>query len=182
MTIQTHELSGLLMLKIKILKKNHDRAEFDCGTDELNKYLQRTARQHLDKGISRTFVLIDDHSPTKILGYYTLAACEIHVEKFPRKYSKKYPSKVPAAKLARLAVSKNQHRQGLGTIMVVNAIERILLVSKNLGIIGFFVDAKNKEARGYYEPFGFISLPDNPLELFLPIATLRQAYGPLEQK
>ena len=170
------------MLKIETLKKNHDRAGFDCGNDERNRYLQRTARQHLDKGMSRTFVLIDDHSPSKILGYYTLAACEINVEKMPRKYSKKYPSKAPAAKLARLAVSKNKQRQGFGRHMMVNAIERILLVSKNLGIIGFFVDAKNAKAKGYYEQFGFIPLPDNPLELFLPIATLWQAYKSILQK
>jgi hypothetical protein len=60
--------------------------------------------------------------------------------------------------------------------MMVNAIERILRVSEHLGIIGFFVDAKNDEARTFYEQFGFIPLPDNPLELFLPLATLRKAY------
>ena len=170
------------MLKIETLKRNRERAKFDCGTDELNKYLRRTARQHLDKGMSRTFVLIDDNSPSKIFGYYTLAACELHVEKLPRKYSKKYPSKVPAAKLARLAVSKNNQRQGFGRHMMVNAIERIILISKNLGIIGFFVDAKNAKAKSYYEQFGFIPLPDNPLELFLPIATLQQAYESILQK
>ena len=52
--------------------------------------------------------------------------------------------------------------------MIANAIERILTVSENLGIIGFFVDAKNEAAKQYYEQFGFIPLPDNPLELFLP--------------
>ena len=170
------------MLKIEPLTKNHDRVEFDCGDDDLNRYLQRTARQHLEKGMSKTFVLIDDNNPNRILGYYTLAACEVHVEKLPRKFSKKYPSKVPAAKLARLAVSKIKQRQGCGTIMMVNAIERILLVSKNLGIIGFFVDAKNENAKDYYEKFGFISLPDNPLELFLPIATLQQAYDSIVLK
>jgi len=164
------------MLKIESLSKKHDRAGFDCGVDELNKYLQRVARQHLDKGMSRTFVLIDDSRSTDIIGFYALAACEILVEKLPRKYSKKYPPKAPAAKLARLAVAKSNQRQGYGTLMMVNAIERILTVSKNLGIIGFFVDAKNESATDYYEQFGFIPLPDNPLELFLPIATLQQAY------
>jgi GNAT superfamily N-acetyltransferase len=164
------------MRKIESLSKKHDRTGFDCGVDELNKYLQRVARQHLNKGMSRTFVLIDDSRSTDIIGFYTLAACEVFVEKLPRKYSKKYPPKAPAAKLARLAVSKKNQRQGYGTFMMINAIERILTVSKNLGIIGFFVDAKNEAARQYYEQFGFIPLPDNPLELFLPIATLQQAY------
>ena len=164
------------MLKIETISKKHNRTGFDCGIVELNKYLQRIARQHLNKGMSRTFVLIDKSSPADILGFYTLAACEILVEKLPRKYSKKYPPKAPAAKLARLAVAKSDQRQGYGMLMMANAIERVLMVSKNLGIIGFFVDAKDESAKQYYEQFGFIPLPDNPLELFLPIATLQHAY------
>jgi len=113
--------------------------------------------------------------PPEILGFFTLAFCEIRVEKLPPKYAKKYPATAPAAKLARLAVSRDRQRQGLGPLMLMNAIERVVTISENLGIMGFFVDAKNKGAKTYYEQFGFIHLPDNPLELFLPLATLRQA-------
>jgi len=165
------------MLKIERLSRNHDRSGFDCGNDVLNQYLRKIARQHLNKGISRTFVLIDENIPTEILGFFTLVSCEIFVEKLSRKYAKKFPSKVPAVKLARLAVAKDRQRQGLGTHMMINAIERVIRVSQHLGIIGFFVDAKNNEAKVYYEQFGFIPLPDNPLELFLPLATLRNAYN-----
>jgi GNAT superfamily N-acetyltransferase len=165
-----------MALKIETLTRDHNRAAFDCGNDELNRYLRNTARQHIEKGMSRTFVLIEDSNQTEILGFFTLASCEIRVEKLPRKYAKKYPARAPAAKLARVAVKKNLQRKGLGTQLMVNAIERILRVSEHLGIIGFFVDAKNDEARRFYEQFGFIPLPDNPLELFLPLATLRKAY------
>ena len=164
------------MLRIESINRDHDRSRFDCGNDKLNQYLKRIARQHLNKGISRTFVLIDDNIPTEILGFFTLAFCEIIIEKLPRKYAKKYPSRAPAAKLARLAVAKKRQRQGFGAYMMINAIERIISVSENLGIIGFFVDAKSSEAKAYYEQFGFIPLSDNPLELFLPLDTLRQAY------
>ena len=165
------------MLRIETLSRNHDRTGFDCGNDELNQYLQKIARQHFNKGMSRTFVLIDDAGPHEILGYFTLSSCEIFVENLPRKYAKKYPSRAPAAKLARLAVTKKRQGQGLGTQMMVNAIERIIKVSEHLGIIGFFVDAKNDAVRAFYEQFGFISLPDNPLELFLPLATIKKAYA-----
>ena len=164
------------MLKIEVLSQEHNRADFDCGTDELNQYLRHIARQHLNKGMSRTFVLIDDTKPTEILGFFTLASCEIHADNLPHKYAKKYPYIAPAAKLARLAVAGERQRQGLGTHMMMNAIERIITVSENLGIIGFLVDAKNNDAKAYYEQFGFIPLPDNPSKLFLPLATLRQAY------
>ena len=164
------------MLKIEILRRDHDRSGFDCGDSALNQYIRKIARQHLNKGISRTFVIVDTDNLKEILGFYTLIACEVFVAKLPRKYAKKYPSKLPAAKLARLAVAQYRQRQGLGTHMMINAMERILKVTQHLGIIGFFVDAKDKNARIFYEQFGFIPLSDNPLELFLPLATLRNAY------
>jgi GNAT superfamily N-acetyltransferase len=164
------------MLRLETLRRDHDRSGFDCGNKALNQYLRKIARQHLNKGISRTFVLVDEKIPTEILGFFTLVSCEVNVEKMPRKYAKKYPSKAPAAKLARLAVAKDRQRKGLGTHMIIDAIERVIRVSQNLGIIGFFVDAKNDEAKTYYEQFGFIPLPDNPLELFLPLTTLQNTY------
>ena len=60
--------------------------------------------------------------------------------------------------------------------MMVNAMERVILVAEQIGIMGFFVDAKDNEAKTFYESFGFMPLPDNPLELFLPLATLQQAF------
>lgn len=165
-----------MSLKIELLTRAHDRQGFDCGSIDLNRYLRNTARQHSEKGISRTFVLVDDENPSEILGFFTLASCEILVEKLPRKYAKKYPARAPAAKLARLAVAKHMQKKGLGTHMMLNAMDRILRVAEHLGIIGFFVDAKDNEAAMYYQQFGFIPLPDNPLELFLPLATIRQAF------
>lgn len=58
------------MLKIEVLSQEHNRADFDCGADELNQYLRNIARQHLNKGMSRTFILIDDTMPTEILGFF----------------------------------------------------------------------------------------------------------------
>jgi GNAT superfamily N-acetyltransferase len=164
-------------LRIEPLTRAHNRQGFDCGSIELNQYLRSTARQHSEKGISRTFVLVEDKKPSEILGFFTLMSCEILVDKLPKKYSKKYPMRAPAAKLARLAVSKRIQKKGLGTRMMLDAMERILRVSEHLGIIGFFVDAKDDEAATYYRQFGFIPLPENSLELFLPLATIREAFN-----
>ncbi len=164
------------MFKIERLSRYHNRKGFDCGNDALNLYLNNIARQHLDKGISRTFVLIDDTEPKEILGFYTLVFSKIIVDKLPRKYAKRYPKRAPAAKLARLGVARNRQKKGLGTIMMVNAMERVILVAEQIGIMGFFVDAKDNAAKTFYESFGFIPLPDNPLELFHPLATLQKAF------
>jgi len=163
------------MRRIEALNRNHDRARFDCGVVELNHYLKRIARQHLEKGISRTFVLVDDSKPSEILGLFTLAACEVKSEILPEEFTKKYPRKVPVTKLARLAVDKRSQYQGLGSHMIMNAMEKVVAVSKNLGFVGFFVDAKDRNISEYYKRFGFIPLPDAPLKLFLPLQTIYKA-------
>jgi ribosomal protein S18 acetylase RimI-like enzyme len=160
------------MLRIEPLCRRHDRKCFNCGSPALNTYLQKTALQHIEKGISRTFVLIDTDAPSNIIGFFTLAGCEVVTRGLPAGYAGKYPAKAPAAKLTRLAVSCDRQRQGLGAIMMAEAMKRTLSVAENIGIIGIFVDAKNQSAREYYEQFGFITLQEDPLELFLPLRSI----------
>ena len=122
--------------------------------------------------MSRTFVLINDENPKEIIGFYTLSICEVETEYLPRNIAKKYPDQVPAVKLARLAVATTHQSKGHGNYLIGSAVEKVIFISENAGIIGLFVDAKDNHAKGYYEKFGFISLNGNPLILFLPIQTL----------
>jgi hypothetical protein len=68
--------------KIELLAKLHDRDGFDCGSEPLNSYLKQTARQHAARGISRTFVLVEDNTSElrPILGFFTLNLCQIKSE------------------------------------------------------------------------------------------------------
>lgn len=162
------------MKRIELLDQSHDRGAFDCSSEALNQFLRQTARQHIQKGISRTFVLTDSEQPESILGFFTLSLCEVRAEKLPPKLAKKYPSTVPGVRLARLAVAKAWQRQGIGEILMIEAMQRTLSIAENAGIIGLFVDAKDEAAKAYYERYGFVSLEDIPLELFLPLQTIRQ--------
>ena len=161
---------------VELLDKHHNRNSFDCGNEALNNFLKRTARQHIQKGISRTFVLVDTDQPEIILSFFSLTLCEVRVEKLPPKFAKKYPSKVPGVKLARLAVSKLYQRQGIGEIMMIEAMKRALIVAENAGGIGLFVDAKDETAKTYYLRYGFVSLEDVFLEMFLPLSTIVQMF------
>lgn len=161
------------MPEIAALSKKHDRADFDCGVAELNAFLKATARQHGDKGISRTFVLTDHGSPA-IMGFFTLTLCEVIAEKLPAEYAKKYPPHgLPAVRLARLAVSRKHQGKKYGELLLAEAIHRTVLIAEQAGVIGLFVDAKNDSARTFYERYGFVTLLNQPIHLFLPIATIR---------
>lgn len=164
------------MLKIAPLSREHDRAAFDCGVAELNAFLKATARQHGEKGLSRTFVLTESDKPTGSMGFFTLTLCEITAEHLPPSYAAKYPKhSLPAVRLARLAISLRHQGKGHGTLLVAEAVHRTILIADQAGSIGLFVDAKSNQARDFYMRYGFVSLPGQNTTLFLPLKTLRAA-------
>lgn len=163
------------MLKIERLNKAHDSKGFDCGDVNLNGFLQRHARQHAERNISRTFILIDNKKNLQtIIGYYTLTICEVVPGKITDPRLQNYPNPLPAAKLARIAVSTNSQRSGFGELLLMNAMERSVSISENAGLVGMFVDAKNDNAAKYYSKYGFVPIKNNPLTLYLSISTIRQ--------
>lgn len=164
------------MKRIELLNKSHHREGFDCGNESLNLFLGQTARQHIQKGISRNFVLVDRDQSQEIIGFFTLTLCEVHIEKLSPSLAKKYLLKVPGVKLARLAVAKTWQRQGIGEIFMVEAMERALQVANNAGGIGLFVDAKDETAKTYYDRYNFVSLEDSPLEMFLPLTAIQSLF------
>lgn len=166
------------MRKIELLAKSHDREGFDCGSEPLNSFLRQTARQHAKRGISRTFVLVEEDDPSepkRILGFFSLNLCQLKADALPPAEAKRFPREVPGIRLGRLAVTKEWQRQGIGKTLLVGAMGKFMEIFNAAGGIGLFVDAKDHEARRYYEQFGFVSLPSNELELFLPIKSMQEA-------
>ena len=163
------------MHKIERLAKSHDRDGFDCGSEPLNLFLKQTARQHAKRGISRTFVLVDEAATKPIIGFFSLNICQIKSESLIVQEAKKLPRDVAGVRMGRLAVSKACQRQGIGKTLLVAAMGKFIGIFNSAGGIGLFVDAKDQAAKRYYEQFGFVSLPSNELELFLPVKTIQEA-------
>ena len=139
------------MPEIVPLARHHDRTRFDCGVPELNSFLKATARQHGDKGISRTFVLSDQEKPETILGYFTLTLCEVRTEYLPATYAKKYPQHgLPAVRLARLAVSRKYQRKGYGGLLLAAALAE----AKRLGLTQLTTEA-SAFSYGLFLRYGF---------------------------
>ena len=158
-------------MQVLPLTGSHDRQAFDCGRQELNDWLRRVARQHQDKGLSKTFVAIRKEAPNCICGYYALTLAELENRHLPQAWRKKLPRRIPGVRLGRLAVDRRYQRKCLGELLLVDALTRVQRIYTEAGGIGLFVDALDEQAAGYYRRFGFFSAPDNPLLLFLPVAT-----------
>jgi GNAT superfamily N-acetyltransferase len=158
--------------------ESHDRTQFDCGEPALNDYLQKTARQHQQKGIANTYVLVGSAEPHRVLGFFTLAFLEVDRSELPAAQGKKLPqSRLPAAKLGRLAIDKSCQGQNYGRLLLVDAMRRVASASRmSAGVVGLFVDAKNPSVAAFYRKFGFIPLADNHLSLMIPCQTLLAAF------
>lgn len=155
-------------MRLLPLTGSHDRQGFDCGRPELNDWLRQVARQHQDKGLSRTFVATLEEVPASICGYYALTLAELENRNLPEAWRKKLPRRIPGVKLGRLAVDKKFQGKGLGELLLIDALTRAQRIYQEAGGIGLFVDAIDEQAAGYYKRFGFEAMPDNPLLLFFP--------------
>ncbi len=66
--------------------------------------------------------------------------------------------------LGRLAVERRCKGEGLGRVLLYDAIERVR--SAPAGCYAMIVDAKDKGAKDFYVSFGFDPLKDSPMRLF----------------
>ncbi|MDR2881860.1 MAG: GNAT family N-acetyltransferase [Azoarcus sp.] len=151
----------------------HNRADFDCGVPALNEYLQHYADQHRKRGISSTYVLIEPHTPERILGYYTLSAAEIDSSLLPEKDRQKLPRyPIPCFRLGRLACRADEQGRGLGKRLLACTLDRCLIARAHVGAYALTVDAKNDAARAFYAHFGFTPLFGRPMTMFLPLGAV----------
>lgn len=155
------------------IEKKHKRSEFNCGYPELNQYLSRYARQNHLKGVNRAFVATSVATPLKIDGYYTISSGTIDFVSFPESARKNLPNyPIPAALIGRLAVDLSCQGQGLGQELLVDALQRIVQASQQLGIYAVRVDAIDEKAKQFYLKYEFIPFVDTSLSLFLPLKTI----------
>lgn len=157
-------------LSITPLNKRHDRRTFDCGEPSLNHYLHRYAGQDLKRRISRVFVATFDDQPQRVIGYYTLSAGSLGGTELPEERRRRLPGyPVPIAILGRLAVTHAHQGDGLGAILLADALRRVSQAAQVMAVYAVVVEAIDPRAAAYYERFGFFPLRSHPLKLFLPL-------------
>lgn len=154
----------------------HDREGFDCGEPSLNRYLHELASQHHRVGVATTHVLVEHESPSKILGYYSLAAAQLSLGELAPVDRRRLPHHpVPVARLARLAVSLGEQGHGLGESLLQDVVKRCLGLRTELGIHALLVDALHERAAAFYRRYGFRVTAADALTLYLPLGNAGQS-------
>ncbi|MEB0139656.1 MULTISPECIES: GNAT family N-acetyltransferase [unclassified Undibacterium] len=151
----------------------HDRTAFRSDSEQLNRYLSEQVTQDIRRRVAACFVAVADGQ--RIAGYYTLASASLLLADLPVNTGKKLPRypTVPAVRMGRLAVDQAFKGQGLGGALLADALDRA--ASSEIAAFALLVDAKDAAAAAFYRHHGFIVLPDSPLTLFLPLATVQRS-------
>jgi GNAT superfamily N-acetyltransferase len=163
--------------RIEPLSSNHDRSRFVSGSDALDRYFREQASQDVKRRVATCFVAVGA-TAQDVAGYYTLAAASVALNALAPEIARKLPRYpvVPAVLLGRLAVALHYQGEGLGGILIADALKRT--ARAELGVFAMVVDAKDEAARRFYEHYGFALLPGETRRLFLPIAALHRLATP----
>ena len=126
--------------------------------------------------MAAVFILTPDGK--KIAGYYTLSSYVVKLEEIPEEIAKKLTrmQEIPATLLGRLARSIEFRGQGIGEILLVDALKRALQNSAHVASWAVIVDAKDEQAAEFYKHYGFVPFPSKPNRLFLPMGSVHKMF------
>jgi len=147
------------------------REDFYCGNKALDTWLKQFAGQNESRFRSRTFFAIEQDT-NQLLGYYTAVFTALDAEvQLHGIQSSTY--KTPAYLIARLAVDQRAHNQGVGTLLLVDALTGALRVSEAAGLEVVLVDAIDPNAISFYARFGFVRLDVESDRLYISMTSLQ---------
>ena len=165
-------------LAVRPLEAGHKRQEFTCGEASLDCHLTSQAGQDARRRAAGVFVLVDATAPDEVLGYYTLAALSLahgDVPESARQRLPRYPQ-VSVTLVGRLAVAEVRQGQGLGAVLLLDALGRCYATAATVGSSIIVVEAIDARAAAFYAAFGFLRLPDSG-RLIFPMHLVAQLWS-----
>src|SRR4029078_5143024 len=147
--------------------------QFACGKAPLDEWLKQNARNAAEQG-TRTYVLIDTDNPPIVASFAIAPHLGERCEVSP-KIGRGAPRQIPAILLAKLALDQDSHGSGLGRVLLVRALEKIVDAAKHAGGKLVVVDAIDDDAADFYKHHDFEPLPVNPHRLLMKISTAARA-------
>ena len=157
---------------IEKLNNRHELASFDCGKQELNRFLHRHALSNQQSNSSQTYVVCRNKL---VVGYYSLTVGSVSHDAATQRVKKAMPGyPIPVIILARLAVVSTLKGQGVGSALLKDALTRSAHAADTVGVRALLVHAKDDEAKKFYEHFNFDASPSDPYHLFLLIKDIQR--------
>jgi GNAT superfamily N-acetyltransferase len=144
----------------------HDRAAFSCGVEVLDQYFRGDPiRQDISRNTANAFVLTCDG--ISVAGFYTLSPISILSVDLPPSQAKKLSKRpIGATLLGRMDIEKSLQGQGLGELLLTDALYKAWQAAKFVSSWAVVVDAK-EGAGDFYIKHEFTPFATQPNRLFL---------------
>ena len=171
------EREGVVIAKFD--KALHDRSAFSCGFVPIDTFLKSSLSDQVKAGMVASYMSIAKDETT-VLGFYTLGAMAVRADLGPKPWHRARVPDVPVIYIKAVAVHQDQQGRGLGTALLVDAMQRCLGLSDQLGAAAIVLDVLKDDAFErrwkFYEGLGFRSLndPDNPNRVYISMADVRE--------
>jgi GNAT superfamily N-acetyltransferase len=164
--------------RIQAFSGAHQRKQFSCGNAALDAYLHQQAEQDAKRHVAAPFMLTATPS-NAVLGYYTLSSSMVDLLDLEPALAKKLPRypNLPVILLGRLAVDAQHKGKGLGEFLLLDALQRC--ARSDIAAMAVIVDAKDENAKLFYQHFDFIDLQTQPMRLYLPMTTIKKLFSDL---
>lgn len=156
------------------LSATHDVYGFESGEPVLDEWLRRRALKNEASGASRTYVVCVGKT---VVGYYTLAVGAVALVAATGRVRRNMPDPLPVMVLGRLAVDKEHQRRGIGTGLLRDAILRTVQAAEIAGIRAILVHALSDSAKHFYEEWGFVASPVDPLTVMITVTEAATLLG-----
>ena len=127
---------------VEILGKHHERATFDCGSEQQTAWLRKHALLAQQADTARVYV-VRPHEEQRVAGYYALAAGSIEPDHGSARLAAgvgRHP--IPVVILARLGVDLRDQRHGLGRELVRDALMQTAAVASRIGARALLIHAE----------------------------------------
>jgi predicted GNAT family N-acyltransferase len=157
--------------KTVLLDKKHRKSSFTCEHDSLTEYIKEHAGQDMKRKLALCFVKVD--SDNQVEGYYTLSNASIHRDLIPEDLRKRLGYRdIPVTLLGRLARDQTIKGQGLGELLLMDAMKRSLDASQGQSAsFAIVTDPIDEQAEKFYRKYGFQKL-EGSQRMFLMMKTM----------
>lgn len=157
------------------LADHHELDAFHSSNPDLDRWLTEQSLRAHTAGSAHTTVWTQAVDP-RVVAFHAIAPTQFVRDELPSRRLAGGYSAVPGYVIARLALHVDLHGQGLGSQLLLDALERITEAAALAGGRLIAVDAIDEPAHRFYRHHDFQPIPGSS-RLVMKIATARKALG-----
>lgn len=129
---------------------------FACGVTLVDEWLAKRARTARRAGTAIVYASFCD---TALAGFYSLSAQSMYRGNVRWWLARNTPEQIPVILLGMLGVDRRFQGCGLGHDLLLDATQRSVRISQELGARALVVDPVGEQSRAFYLRYGFRDIP-----------------------